>query len=101
MTHECQQSFSRNAEVDDRDHNDEKELSDDCHDHQRRKKLVVHVVDMMQSERHQHHRDVVDCIEAEYEATMQAYEHHVCRVKQQMITQCNQDCINDIEIRDE
>ncbi len=56
---------------------------------------------MMQSERHQHRRDVVDCIEAEYEATMRVYEHHVCRVKQQMITRCNQDCISDIEIRDE
>ncbi len=101
MTHECQQSFSRNAEVNDRDHNDEKELSDDCHDHWRRKKLVVHVVNMMQSKQHQHCRDVVDCIETEYEVTMQAYEHHMCWVKQQTITWCNQDCISDIEIHDE
>jgi len=50
MSHECQQSFSRNAEVDDRDHNDEKELSDDCDDHREREKFVVHVVNMMQSE---------------------------------------------------
>ncbi len=99
--YECQQSFSRNAEVDNRDHNDEKEFNDNYHDHQRRKKLVVHVVNMMQSEQHQHRRDVVDCIETKYEATMRAHEHHVCRVKQQMITRCNQDCISDIEIRDE
>jgi len=40
----------------------------------------------MQSEQHQHRRDVVDCIETEYEAMMQVYEHHVYQVKQQMIT---------------
>ena len=96
--HECQQSFSRDAEVDNWDHNDKKELDDDCHDHRRREKLVVHVVDMMQSERHQHRHDVVDCIETEYKAMMQVHEHHVCRVKQQTITWCNQDCISDIEI---
>ncbi len=56
---------------------------------------------MMQSERHQHRRDVVDCIETEYEATMREYEHYMCRVKQQTITRCDQDCISDIEIRDE
>ncbi len=33
MIHECQQSFSRDAEVNNQDHNDEKEFSDDCHDH--------------------------------------------------------------------
>jgi len=40
MSHECQQSFSRNAEVDNWDHNDKKEFSDDCHDHRRREKLL-------------------------------------------------------------
>jgi len=100
-SHECRQSISRSAEVNDRDYNDEKELSDDCHDHRRREKFVVHVVNMMQSERHQHHCDVVDRIETEYEATMRQYEHHIRRVKQQMITRCDQDCISDIEIRDE
>jgi len=101
MSHECRQSVSRSAEVDDRGHNDGKELSDDCHDHWRREKFVVHVVDMMQSERHQHHCDVVDRIETEYEATMREYEHHMRRVKQQTIIRCDQDCISDIEIRDE
>jgi len=97
-SHEYQQLFSRNAEVNNQDHNDEKEFNDDCHDHQRRKKLVVHVINMMQSEQHQHHHDVIDCIETEYEVMMQEYEHHMYQVKQQIITQCNQDCISDIEI---
>jgi len=56
---------------------------------------------MMQSERHQHHCGAVDRIEAEYEATMRGYEHHMRRVKQQTIIRCDQDCISDIGIRDE
>jgi len=56
---------------------------------------------MMQSKQYQHHYDVINCIETEYEVMMQEYKHYVCQVKQQMITQCNQDCINDIEICNE
>ncbi len=101
ISYECWQLFLRNAEVNDRDHNDKKEFSNDCHDHWRRKKLVVHIINMMQSKQYQHHYDVINCIETEYEVMMQEYKHYVCQVKQQMITQCNQDCINDIEICNE
>lgn len=88
-SHEYWQSFSRNAKVDDWNHNDRKKLSDDCHDHQERKKFIVHVVNMMQSEWNQHHHDVIDHIETEYEVMMQEYKHHICWVKQQMIIECN------------